>query len=104
MVCMTLLSSTTSFIRRSIHTMAMYKRPSSSSSKSSTQKQSTDPWKILVKKLGNERVKIGSVGKTLKESTTVDELKCKHFDTCSGCSMKGTASNESSSNLISLLS
>jgi hypothetical protein len=52
---------------------------------------STDPWKVLVKKLGTDKKSTaGAIGKVLKtDITVVDELQCKHFDTCSGCSMRG---------------
>ena len=53
---------------------------------------STDPWKVLVKKLGSEKASGGSVGRTKKIEAAnglVDELRCKHFESCSGCSLKG---------------
>ena len=83
-------------------------RTSSSSSSSGTssggrgsskfapeQKQSTDPWKILVKKLDTTKGAKEKFGKVIikKVDDTVDELQCIHFDTCAGCSMKGNFSD-----------
>ena len=58
-------------------------------------KQSTDPWKILVKKLDTTKGAKERFGKVIikKVDDTVDELKCIHFDACAGCSMKGNFSD-----------
>ena len=61
---------------------------------SESPKQSTDPWKILVKKLDTTKGAKEKFGKVVikKVDDTVDELKCIHFETCAGCSMKGNFS------------
>lgn len=58
-------------------------------------KQTTDPWKILVKKLDTTKGAKEKFGKVIiaKVDNTVDELKCIHFDSCAGCSMKGNFSD-----------
>jgi len=64
------------------------------SSQSTTSTSSTDSWKILTSKLDNiksSKEKFGKIEKKLyvDDDNTIDELKCKHFSTCSGCSIKG---------------
>ena len=49
---------------------------------------SSDPWKVLVNKMSSDKSKGASKVK-ISSSSTVDELKCRHFDTCSGCTMRG---------------
>lgn len=51
----------------------------------------SDPWKILIKKLDKTKdsSKFGKAEKPIPESMQVDDLKCRHFGTCSGCSQKG---------------
>jgi tRNA/tmRNA/rRNA uracil-C5-methylase (TrmA/RlmC/RlmD family) len=58
-------------------------------------KQTTDPWKILVKKLDTTKGAKEKFGKVIvaKVDNTIDELKCIHFDSCAGCSMKGNFSD-----------
>jgi len=69
--------------------------PSSSQSTTSTATTitSTDSWKILTSKLDNiksSKEKFGKIEKKINDdSTIIDELQCKHFMTCSGCSIKG---------------
>ena len=60
-----------------------------------SQKQTSDPWKILVKKLSTTKGAKEKFGKVIavKVDNTVDELKCIHFETCAGCSMKGNFSD-----------
>lgn len=63
-------------------------------------RKTSNSWKTLMKKLDAEKPSKNSLGKTLspnsmevskltKESSIVDELRCKHFDTCGGCTVKG---------------
>ena len=53
---------------------------------------SKDPWKVLIKKLDSsksvsDKEKFGKVEKKVVD--VPDMLQCRHFETCSGCSMKG---------------
>ena len=69
------------------------KTTSSSSPKPPTEEQSSsDPWKILIKKLDTSNLPKAAVGKVSSPNATIaiDELKCPHFGVCSGCTMKGS--------------
>ena len=51
---------------------------------------STDPWKVLIRKLDTTKAPKSVVGKVIdKQTEVIDELKCPHFGTCSGCSING---------------
>lgn len=53
----------------------------------------TDPWKVLIKKLDTTKSAKESFGKVEKVLIKgPDELQCRHFDTCAGCSMQGNFS------------
>lgn len=54
------------------------------------QQVSSDPWKVLIRKLDSSRAPLNQIGKVEKAShQIVDELQCVHFGTCSGCTIKG---------------
>ena len=55
-----------------------------------------DPWKVLVKKLDStkdDKRRFGKVDSSFTsnviQQNIPDEMKCIHFDQCSGCSLKG---------------
>jgi hypothetical protein len=54
----------------------------------------TSPWKQVIHKLEStspSKNSMGKIGKTVENTTlnTLDELQCKHFDICGGCTVKG---------------
>lgn len=56
----------------------------------------TDPWKVLIQKLDSTKAPKIAAGKVEKPSLAIiDELKCPHFDECSGCSIKGNFTESS---------
>lgn len=54
--------------------------------------QSTDSWKVLTSKLEtikNSKEKFGKIDKISTLIDTPDELQCRHFDVCAGCTVRG---------------
>ena len=56
-----------------------------------------NPWKTLIKKLDSSDTK-ASLGKIKNMNDelnlpVIDELKCQHFETCGGCTIKGNFTN-----------
>ena len=59
---------------------------------SSRKSRSSDPWKVLITKLDSTKGDPSSFGKKVmatKMDNTVDQLQCRHFGACSGCTIKG---------------
>lgn len=55
-----------------------------------TANANADPWKVLIKKLDTTKSAKESFGKVEKPVVKgPDELQCRHFDTCAGCTMQG---------------
>jgi hypothetical protein len=52
-----------------------------------------DPWKVLIKKLDTTKSAKDKFGKAMApiaaSGNVPDELKCRHFQTCSGCTLMG---------------
>lgn len=66
-------------------------RNGDASDQAGSKPQRADPWKVLVKKLGTTKEAKETFGKVVKPASpagAVDELQCKHFDSCAGCAFK----------------
>lgn len=53
-------------------------------------------WKEVIKGLETSQPTKHSMGKVVKvsdQASEIDELKCKHFDSCGGCTIKGNFTN-----------
>eukprot|EP01041_Mallomonas_annulata_P007345 gene7345-14993_t len=58
--------------------------------------QRSDPWKVLITKLDKTKDSTERFGKALvpdPQISQVDELQCRHFGTCGGCTQKGEFQN-----------
>ena len=56
----------------------------------------SDPWKVLIKTLDTTKgakEKFGKIEIKSNQISTVDELRCVHFEACGGCSTKGNFSD-----------
>jgi len=61
----------------------------------SRKERSSDPWKVLVTKLDSTKSDGSSkkiVSKATPSAPIVDQLQCRHFGVCSGCTMQGNFS------------
>ena len=74
---------------RTFHSMTMSIKGKSSRFSNTPKVVSSDPWKVLVTKLSTEKSRTGASKVKSTQGVMVDELKCRHFETCSGCSMRG---------------
>ena len=63
-----------------------------SASSTSRKSRSSDPWKVLITKLDSTKGDSTHFGKNLiasKGDNVPDQLLCRHFGTCSGCTIRG---------------